>query len=163
MTSSDHPRRDLHEGLPNFHRVSSQLFRGGRPTKKGMAKLKEMGVRTIVDLRDRSGLSSAEAKQARAVGIRYHRIPLGNLLGPRAKTIDRVLGILADAQAGPVYVHCRRGSDRTGTVVACYRIATETWTAERAIAEARDFGMIKIEFLKRVFIRAFHRSLAFRA
>lgn len=147
------------DGLPNFHRVTERLFRGGRPTREGMAALKRLGVRTIVDLRDRSGLSSRDRKRAPEYGIRYYRIPLGKLRGPTRAAMARILRILADPESGPVYVHCRRGSDRTGTVIACHRIANEGWTAEEAIAEARGFGMIKIEFLKRVFIRHFYRTL----
>jgi protein tyrosine/serine phosphatase len=142
--------------------VSARLFRGGRPTREGMATLERLGIRTIVDLRDRSGVSAIEGRRARAHGIRYHRIPLGNLRGPTRATMDRVLRILADPESGPVYVHCLRGCDRTGAVIACHRIANEGWTAEEAIAEARERGMIKIEFLKRIFIRQFYRELASR-
>jgi protein tyrosine/serine phosphatase len=120
------------DGLPNFHRVSARLFRGGRPTREGMAALEQLGVRTIVDLRDRSGISFVDRTRARAHGIRYHRIPLGKLRGPTPATMARILRILADPESGPVYVHCRRGSDRTGTVIACHRIANEGWTAEEA-------------------------------
>jgi protein tyrosine/serine phosphatase len=151
------------DGLPNFHRVSARLFRGGRPTREGMAALEQLGVRTIVDLRDRSGISFVDRTRARAHGIRYHRIPLGKLRGPTPATMARILRILADPESGPVYVHCRRGSDRTGTVIACHRIANEGWTAEEAIAEARERGMIKLEFLKRVFIRQFYRTLTLKS
>jgi len=151
------------DGLPNFHRVSARLFRGGRPTREGMTELDQLGVRTIVDLRDRSGISSVDKRRAREHGIRYHRIPLGKLRAPTRATMDRILQILADPESGPVYVHCRRGSDRTGTVIACHRVANEGWTADEAIAEAREFGMIKLEFLKRVFIRRFHRALALKS
>jgi protein tyrosine/serine phosphatase len=151
------------DGLPNFHRVSARLFRGGRPTREGMAALEQLGVRTIVDLRDRSGISFVDRTRARARGIRYHRIPLGKLRGPTPATMARILRILADPESGPVYVHCRRGSDRTGTVIACHRIANEGWSAEEAIAEARERGMIKLEFLKRVFIRQFYRTLTLKS
>jgi protein tyrosine/serine phosphatase len=146
-------------GVPNFQRVSDRLYRGGQPTPEGMDGLKQLGIRTIIDLRDRTGLPSAERKLAKAHGIHYHRIPLGKLLGPNHETMDKVLKILGDPESGPVYVHCRRGCDRTGAVIACHRIANEGWTAEEAITEARSLGMAKLVFLNRVFIRQFHRAL----
>lgn len=145
-------------GLPKFERVDAHLFRGGQPSREGITKLAELGVRTIIDLRELSRSASAEEEQARALGIRYYRIPLGHLIGPSRAAIDRILEILADPQSRPVYVHCRRGCDRTGTVVACYRIANESWTAERAIEEALDRGMRIFELFKRAFIRRFYRS-----
>jgi protein tyrosine/serine phosphatase len=123
-----------------------------------MAKLKEMGVRTVVDLRRRGRITSVEERQARALGIRYHRIPLGHLVGPSRAAMDRVLEILSDPESWPVYVHCRRGCDRTGTVIACYRIVNDSWSAQRAIAEALDQGMQPTEYLKRAFIRRFYRD-----
>jgi protein tyrosine/serine phosphatase len=123
-----------------------------------MARLQQMGVRTIVDLRSWDQVSSKEAQRARGLGIRYYRISLGHLTGPSRAKIDRVLEILDRPENWPVYVHCRRGCDRTGTVVACYRIANESWTAEAAIAEAREQGMRGTEFLKRRFIRRFYRA-----
>lgn len=150
------------DGVPNFQRVSAQLFRGGQPTREGIAALARVGIRTIIDLRDRTGIPSAERMQAQAHGIRYHRIPLGKLRSPAPATMDRILRILADPESSPVYVHCRRGCDRTGAVIACHRIANEGWTAEEAIAEARKHGMIKSQFLKRFFIRRFHRALVSR-
>lgn len=150
------------DGVPNFQRVSAQLFRGGQPTREGIAALAQLGIRTIIDLRDRTGIPSVERRQAQAHGIRYHRIPLGKLRPPARATMDRILRILADPESRPVYVHCRRGCDRTGAVIACHRIANEDWTAEEAITEARKHGMIKSQFLKRFFIRRFHRALASR-
>ncbi|EAS18745.1 hypothetical protein BBFL7_01008 [Flavobacteria bacterium BBFL7] len=38
----------------------------------------------------------------------------------------------------PVLIHCWHGSDRTGVVVAAYRIVFENWTIENAIAEFRQ-------------------------
>jgi protein-tyrosine phosphatase len=56
-----------------------------------------------------------------------------------------LLGLLNDAAAGPVFVHCRRGADRTGTVLACYRIAHDGWDNSKALSEARSLGMSWIE------------------
>ena len=36
--------------LPNFHQVNPQLYRGGQPKNAGLRKLKDLGVKTIVNL-----------------------------------------------------------------------------------------------------------------
>ena len=40
----------------------------------------------------------------------------------------------------PVLVHCWHGSDRTGSVVAAYRIAFQNWTPAAALDELRHGG-----------------------
>ncbi|MGH9725822.1 MAG: protein-tyrosine phosphatase family protein, partial [Candidatus Acidiferrales bacterium] len=39
-----------------------------------------------------------------------------------------------------VFVHCREGIDRTGMLVAAYRMAREKRTAARAMQEMQAFG-----------------------
>ena len=51
-----------------------------------------------------------------------------------------MLGIINDPENQPVFIHCHHGKDRTGTVVACYRISHDGWTAERAKYEAQRYG-----------------------
>ena len=40
----------------------------------------------------------------------------------------------------PVYVHCQHGEDRTGLVIAAYRVRQCGWTKEHAMEEARGHG-----------------------
>jgi protein tyrosine/serine phosphatase len=55
-----------------------------------------------------------------------------------------------------VFVHCERGSERTGVMIACYRMSTDGWTAEQALTEMEAFGFRRFGFghLKR-FVREF--------
>jgi tyrosine-protein phosphatase SIW14 len=142
--------------LPNFHRVDDHVFRGAQPKAGGLAKLKELGVRTIVNLRFERGQSKAEEAEARALGLEYVSIPMYGLIPPTAAQISKVLAILTNPQNGPVFVHCVAGQDRTGVVIACYRIAQMGWTATDAIHEAMGYGMMKAEVLKRQYIRDFY-------
>jgi len=144
--------------LPNFHRVDEHLYRGGQPAEGGIARLKSLGVRTIVDLRGGSSRATAEAKAAAEAGLGYFSVPMRGLGRPTDEQLKRILGLIDQADNWPVFVHCKEGRDRTGLVVACQRIARAGWTAERAIREAMDLGMMKIEFAMRSFIREFETA-----
>jgi hypothetical protein len=39
-----------------------------------------------------------------------------------------------------IFVHCRLGDDRTGMMIASYRMAQEGWSAEKAEKEMEKFG-----------------------
>ena len=128
------------EGLPNFGRVTGTLWRGAQPDEQGLATLKKLGAATIINLRMADDVAPGEAAAARRLGLGYVNVPLPGLSAPDAAAVARVLALLASAPA-PVFVHCEHGADRTGTIIACYRIQHDGWTAERALAEARDYGL----------------------
>ena len=132
--------------LPNYHKVNDKLYRGGQPLAGGISKLSELGIKTVINLRGEDDNTKAEQKEAEAAGLRYFSIAMPGLTRPSDKQVARVIDIIDAPENGPVFIHCKRGSDRTGTVVAVYRIAREDWTAERAAAEARQYGMSWMEF-----------------
>ncbi len=142
--------------IPNFHRVDDRLFRGGQPAAGGVARLKALGVRTIINLRDEQDLVKAEEVEAQAAGLQYFSVPMYGLARPKDEQVAGILRIIDDPRNWPVFVHCRRGADRTGLIVACYRIANARWTADKAIGEADDLGMMWLEFAKRAYIRDFY-------
>jgi tyrosine-protein phosphatase SIW14 len=128
-------------GIPNFHTVNPQIFRGAQPTAAGFQQLAKLGIKTVLDLREAGSRSWEEKKIVEADGMRYVSVPMQGFRTPSADQIDKVLTIFNDSSAGPVFVHCRRGADRTGTVVACYRISHDGWENRRALEEARSLGM----------------------
>jgi len=128
-------------GVPNFHQVNDHLYRGAQPTDQGFQSLAKLGVKTVIDLREAGDRSVSERKVVEATGMRYVTIPFQGMSAPSPADVDKVLSLFDDASAGPVFVHCRRGADRTGTVVACYRIAHDGWDNQKALHEAKGFGM----------------------
>jgi protein tyrosine/serine phosphatase len=98
-------------------------------------------VKTILDLREYDSRSTAEKKAVEAAGMRYVNIPLQGTNVPANADVTEALALLNDANAGPVFVHCRRGADRTGTIIAAYRITHDKWASEKALREAKDLGM----------------------
>ena len=127
--------------LPNFHQVNDQLFRGAQPAQGGIKKLAQLGIRTVINLRDDDERAVAEEKQARTAGLSYFNIPFGRLGRPSEADLKRVLEIINSPQNQPVFVHCKYGADRTGVVIGAYRILHDGWTSEEAKAEANRYGM----------------------
>lgn len=122
-------------GLPNFHKVSDTLYRGAQPTADGVRQLKAMGIKTIVNLRathsDRDEIGDAE--------IGYEHISM-KTWHPEDEDVVRFLRIVSDPSNTPIFVHCQRGADRTGTMCAVYRIAVQGWTRRDAIEEMVEGG-----------------------
>lgn len=128
--------------LPNFHRINAALYRGAQPKDNGFEQLASMGIKTVINLRDNDRREEAEEKAVRAAGLRYFNVPLNDLLGrPSDEQMEHILSIINAPENQPVFVHCRRGADRTGTVIAVYRISQEGWTSEQAKSEAKRYGM----------------------
>ena len=65
---------------------------------------------------------------------------------PKDKQISHALREMNDTSRGPGSVHCKRGADRTGVVVACYRIEHDNWSRLGAPGQARDHGMSWYQF-----------------
>jgi protein tyrosine phosphatase (PTP) superfamily phosphohydrolase (DUF442 family) len=122
-------------GLPNLYRVSDELYRGAQPTAEGMQRLKEMGVRTVVNLRS----FHSDRDEIGETGLGYEHITM-KAYHPEDKEVVRFLRIVNDPARQPVFVHCQHGADRTGLMAAVYRVAVQGWTKDQAIAEMTRGG-----------------------
>lgn len=136
-------------GLPNLHKVSDVLYRSGQPTEEGMRELRKMGVRTVISLRS-SGLRPLipphppvddAALAGKDAGLRFVHVPM-RAWNPRYEDAVRVLRELRPDNAArqPVLIHCYHGADRTGMMIALYRIVFQNWSREAAIEEMRNGG-----------------------
>lgn len=122
-------------GMPNFFKVSDALYRSAQPSAEGMKGLKAMGVETVVNLRS----FHSDRDEIGDTGLAYEHIYM-KAWHPEEEDIVRFLQIVSNPKRQPVLVHCQHGADRTGTMVAIYRMAVEGWTADEAIAEMKDGG-----------------------
>ena len=59
---------------------------------------------------------------------------------PEDEDVIKFLRIATTPSLQPVLVHCDHGSDRTGTMVAIYRVAIEGWTKAQATDEMINGG-----------------------
>ncbi|HEX8140557.1 MAG TPA: tyrosine-protein phosphatase [Pyrinomonadaceae bacterium] len=144
--------------LPNFHQVNQGLYRGAQPRPEGIQRLVALGIKTVLNLRAADERSRAEEREARALGLRYFNIPMEGLDRPRDEQVERALALINDAANQPVFVHCKRGADRTGTVIAVYRITHDGWSGAEALREAKRYGLSWVEFGMKDYIKDYGRD-----
>ena len=144
-------------GIPNFHQVNDRVYRGAQPTEEGWKNLAKLGVKTIIDLcRLGEHSSEAEARAVEAAGMRYVSVPMNGYVAPSHEQVAKVLQLLDSGE--PVFVHCKLGRDRTGTVIACYRIKHEGWQNQKALQEAKSYGLHPLEFGMKRYVLAFQAN-----
>jgi len=148
-----------HAELPRFEQVSERLFRGAQPRAGGVQRLAELGIDTVINLRGASNSTLAEEAEARKFGLNYFNLSLPNWGRPDDGRIRRILEIIGAPESGQVFVHCKDGLDRTGTVVALHRITHLGWTTRDALAEAERHGMRRIQFWMRDYVEDYDASV----
>lgn len=145
-TSPDVPEKDRpltwaqpvpNSKINNFYQVTENIYRGPRPTRKNLNELQSRGINTILDLEflhtDRYKIKKTSTK-FKSLHIRMVAWKIED------KAIIKALKILTDPENYPIYLHCKHGSDRTGVVIAMYRMVVQGWSREEAIKEMMGGG-----------------------
>jgi len=135
--SADSPSSVISKKLiPDFVEVTPTLYRGAQPRKHGFEALAKIGVQIVVDLRgDRKG----ERKEVTRLGMQY--VPMHwQCSFPKDKVFAKFLTLIQNNPGKKIFVHCRVGDDRTGMMIAAYRMAFEAWGAKQAMVEMQKYG-----------------------
>lgn len=110
---------------------------GAQPTKEGFDALAKMGIGIVVDLR---GSREGERQEVTKLGMRYVPIPW-RCFHPQDAIFAQFLTLLRENPGKKVFVHCPVGDDRTGMMIAAYRMAEQGWTAEKVRKEMKAYGV----------------------
>ncbi len=130
---------DKAQGLPNFGRVSDSLFRGAQPTTAGISALRGMGISIVVNFRNDNDESASEQRQVESAGMKYVSIPWSGRDMPSNSQVAQFLDLVRGNPDTKIFVHCKAGADRTGVMVAAYRIAVEHAAVDGAVAEMHQY------------------------
>ena len=118
-------------GPANLHRVDAKVWRSSQPTRHDFRGLKkEQGIGEVLCLRR----WHSDREEARGMTVHHIRMDAGEI---RDEDIVSALRVMVAAEK-PLLVHCFHGSDRTGVVVAMYRMVVQHWPREKAIAELTE-------------------------
>ena len=121
------------KGLSNLHRVTPMIYRSAQPDKNSGSAITKLGIKTVLSFRKRDKDEPLHTTS----GVTFKRYPLYTW-DIEEEDILAVLRILNDPANQPILVHCTHGADRTGLMMASYRMIVQNWTKEAAIAEMKQ-------------------------
>jgi uncharacterized protein (TIGR01244 family) len=122
-----------------------------------MKEIAALGIKTVINLRGEDERTRDEEIAANAAGLRYFSVPLPGFRRPKDSQVEKILGLIGDSHNWPVFVHCRHGEDRTGIIIAAYRISQDGWSAEQAKEEAKRHGMSRFQFWMKDYIGDYYK------
>ena len=126
--------------IRNFLRVNKEFCTGGQPRNEHLAKLKEEGVKAIINLRQPGEHRADEEKaEAERLGLRYFNIPVV-FAEPKEEQVTEFLKLTDDEANRPAFIHCA-GAIRVGAFWMIRRVMRDGWTIEKAEEEAKQVGL----------------------
>jgi uncharacterized protein (TIGR01244 family) len=129
-------------GVTNFARLESTIACAGATTPAGVAEVRKLGYKTIINLRQASEAGAevdAEAVAAKTEGVKYFHLPV-NSASPDPAIVDQFLSAVGDPANQPVFVHCASGN-RAAALWMIKRLVVDGWDADRASTEATALGL----------------------
>jgi protein tyrosine phosphatase (PTP) superfamily phosphohydrolase (DUF442 family) len=130
-------------GVPNLVRVDDRLWRGAEPNDAGYRELAAGGVTTVVDLAAADGPDRDDALLAE-LGVLEVELPVTDGGIPSRGQVARFLEVVRSTP-GRVFVHCRAGVGRTGTMAAAYLVAMGRTSATEALRRTLAVGPPSLE------------------
>ena len=148
----------------NLYKVTPTLYRSEQPDAAVFGQMaSQLGIKTELNLRLEHPNDAASLK---GTGIKEIDVPMIGFWPNQGKIVTALKALRAAEKSGPVLVHCQFGADRTGAVIAMYRVVYQGWTPTDAADEMEqgdyhvhtEYGFSK--FVRNVDIAAFRAALA---
>lgn len=128
-------------GIPRFLKLTDQVWTGGQPWPEHLPKLKDAGIKVIINLRAHAEYEGGrEEAKVKELGMSYFNIPVDSQ-APDELDADDFLK-LTDEQLknGPVFIHCA-AAIRVGAFWMIRRVLREGWEVDKALEEANRIGL----------------------
>ena len=123
--------------IKNFGQMDDRFYRGAQPKEKDFKDLAQLGIRTIIDLREDP--ESYEKPMVESLGMTYVNIPMVAKKYPTPEALELFLKTVNDPNTGKFYVHCAGGRHRTGAMGAVYRFKFYNWDFEQVYKEMKQY------------------------
>jgi protein tyrosine/serine phosphatase len=157
-TPSDFPNVKI----GNFGQMDERFYRGAQPLADDYQALKDLGVKTVIDLRNDP--TDYEKTAVEALGMKYVNIPMSGWKYPKDRQIEEFLKLANDPETGVFFVHCKAGIHRTGVAGAVWRFTKYGWDYEQAYKEMKnyDFSVGWVHGALKSYVKDYAREMAAR-
>ena len=123
--------------IKNFGQMDERFYRGGQPKEKDYKALAQLGIRTIIDLREDPEVY--EKSMVESLGMNYINIPMIAKKYPTPEATEMFLKTINNPATGKFFVHCAGGRHRTGVMGAVYRFQFYNWNFDQVYKEMKQY------------------------
>src|SRR5215204_1173388 len=124
--------------IKNFGQMDERFYRGAQPLEGDYQTLKDLGINTIIDLRNDP--TAYEKTAVEALGMKYVNLPMSGWKSPKDTDLEQFMNLINDSSTGTVFVHCKAGIHRTGVAGAVYRFTKYGWDYDKAYKEMKNYN-----------------------
>jgi len=124
--------------IGNFGQMDERYYRGAQPMPGDYQALKDLGVNTVIDLRNDP--TEYEKREVEALGMKYINIPMSGWKYAKDTQVEEFMKVMKDPATGVVYAHCKAGKHRTGLTGAIYRFEKYGWDYDKAYSEMKNYN-----------------------
>lgn len=124
--------------IKNFGKMDDRFYRGAQPLPDDYQSLKDLGIKTVIDLRNDP--TDYEKSAVEALGMTYINIPMSGWKYPKDSQIEEFMKIANNPETGKFFVHCKAGIHRTGVAGAVYRFENYGWDYDKAYKEMKNYN-----------------------
>jgi len=142
----------------NFGQMDDRYYRGGQPLPGDYKALKDLGVNTVIDLRNDP--TEYEKREVEALGMKYINIPMSGWKWAKDDQVEGFLKVMNHPETGVVYAHCKAGKHRTGLTGAIYRFQKYGWDYDKVYKEMKsyDYTSWPVHYNIKAFVRDYFKN-----
>lgn len=124
-------------------KVAQGIYRGPRPV---FEELNKLNIKVDLSLEDNVQILVKERAEAKTNNVVFINHPLSESTSPSVNDLQNIANIINENRSQNIYVHCRRGIDRTGYAIASWRMLYDGWTYNNSYKEILDHGHSSLYF-----------------
>jgi len=142
----------------NFGQMDARYYRGAQPLPGDYQALKDLGVNTVIDLRNDP--TEYEKREVEALGMKYVNIPMSGWKWAKDDQVEEFLKVMNHPETGVVYAHCKAGKHRTGLTGAIYRFQKYGWDYDKVYQEMKnyDYTSWPVHYNIKAFVRDYFKN-----